>query len=68
MYVSMPITDIALFLRHGMLYKKLVASVIKMLDHYNHNTSPYDQSLYLSLNNSNKLITLTDISLLSPFP
>ena len=34
MYVSMPKTDIALLLRHGMLYKKLVASVTKMLDHY----------------------------------
>ena len=37
MYVPMPITDIALPLRHGMLYKKSVASVAKMLDHYNHN-------------------------------
>ena len=36
MYVPMPITDIALPLRHGMLYKKSVASVTKMLDHYNH--------------------------------
>ena len=35
MYVPMPITDIALLLRHGMLYKKLVPSVTKMLDHYN---------------------------------
>ena len=34
MYVPMPITDIALPLRHGMLYKKSVASVTKMLDHY----------------------------------
>jgi len=34
MYVPMPITDIALLLRHGMLYKKLVPSVTKMLDHY----------------------------------
>ena len=33
----MPITNIALLLSHGMLYKKLVASVTKMLDHYNHN-------------------------------
>jgi hypothetical protein len=33
----MPTTDIALLLRHGMLYKKLVASVTKMLDHYNFN-------------------------------
>ena len=30
----MPITDIALPLRHGMLYKKSVASVTKMLDQY----------------------------------
>ena len=34
MYDPMPTTDIALLLRHGMLYKKLVASVTKMLDHY----------------------------------
>ena len=34
----MPITDIALPLRHSMLYKKLVASVTKMLDHY---TNPF---------------------------
>ena len=34
MYVPMPITDIALPLRHGILYKKLVASVTKMLNHY----------------------------------
>ena len=30
----MPITDIALRLRHGMLYKKLVLGVTKMLDRY----------------------------------
>ena len=30
----MPITDIELLLRHGILYKKLVTSVTKMLDHY----------------------------------
>lgn len=35
MYVLVPITNIVLPLRYGMLYKKLVASVIKMLDHYN---------------------------------
>ena len=34
MYVPMPTTDIALLLRHGMLHKKSVASVTKMLDHY----------------------------------
>ena len=34
MYVLMPITNIVLFLEHGMLYKKLVTSVTKMLDRY----------------------------------
>ena len=38
MYVPMPITDIELLLRHGILYKKLVTSVTKMLDHYNYNS------------------------------
>ena len=40
MYDPMPTTDIALLLRHGMLYKKLVASVTKMLDHYNQLEQP----------------------------
>ena len=40
MYVPTPITDIALLLRHGMLYKKLVASVTKMLDHYKSDGCP----------------------------
>lgn len=34
MYVLMPITNIVLLLGHGMLYKKLVSSVTKMLDRY----------------------------------
>ena len=42
MYVPMPITDIALPLRHGMLYKKSVASVTKMLDHYIFSKKGYD--------------------------
>ena len=44
MYVPMPITDIALPLRHGMLYKKSVASVTKMLDHYNATAIDYDKN------------------------
>lgn len=52
MYDPMPTTDIALLLRHGMLYKKLVASVTKMLDHYNSTRysyidTPYVYSLYV---------------------
>ena len=65
MYDPMPTTDIALLLRHGMLYKKLVASVTKMLDHY---TSPYDQSLYFSLNKLNKLTILIESFLIFPSP
>ena len=55
MYVPMPITDIALLLRHGMLYKKLVPSVTKMLDHY----KDQKEQIYLPeriVKNQNKII------------
>ena len=57
MYDPMPTTDIALLLRHGMLYKKLVASVTKMLDHYT------GKNLFRKLNEHSKDLGLKQESI-----